>query len=228
MKGPGETATKTDQGGTPPTPGSALQGFDPSLIIPRQVRCHLACHGVALGAERYATEEELAPLKAVTYGTMAAVVTLGATAYVQAAVVGGRFAATLIEIQTLATEDVPIPVRLTTPIGKLRDAGIKDAHHVAQDRAVRDIPGYDTNAVPGVSLAGPSTKIGSPHYIATQIQRQRGGGTLAAEMRIGYKGIRRAGYTEADARQVVAEIEEYFRSIGATPSTPTYIPRNRK
>ncbi len=116
---------------------------------------------------------------------------------------------------------------LTSTVGDLRAAGLKDAHHAVQDAAVRDLPGYTTQLARGVQLPGPSTAVGSPHYIATQVQRQAGGGTLAAEMRIGYKGLRRAGYSEAEARQIVAESDAYFRSIGATPSTPTRIPGNR-
>ena len=50
----------------------------------------------------------------------------------------------------------------TTPIGEVCSAGLKDAHHVIQDAAVRDLPGYDTNKAPGVQLEGPSTQIGTP------------------------------------------------------------------
>ena len=117
--------------------------------------------------------------------------------------------------------------RLTSTVGDLRAAGLRDAHHVVQDAAVRDLPGYNTQLAPGVQLPGPSTAVGTPHYIATQVQRQAGGGTLAAEMRIGYKALRQAGYSEAQARQIIAESDAYFRRIGATPSTPTRIPGNR-
>ncbi|MHB8875584.1 MAG: RHS repeat-associated core domain-containing protein, partial [Myxococcaceae bacterium] len=72
-------------------------------------------------------------------------------------------------------------------IGELRASGLKDAHHPIQDAAVRDLPGYDTNAAPGVQLKGPANEPGTPHYEATQAQRQAGGGTYAAERRIGYK-----------------------------------------
>jgi hypothetical protein len=125
------------------------------------------------------------------------------------------------------TRMAPLVAKVTTPIGELRAAGLKDAHHVVQDAAVRNLPGYNSKLAPGVQLPGPSTAVGSPHYIATQVQRQAGGGTLAAEMRIGYKALRRAGYSEAQARQAIAETETYFRSIGVTPSTPTRIPGSR-
>lgn len=115
----------------------------------------------------------------------------------------------------------------TQSVGDLRAAGLKDAHHVIQDAAVRDLPGYDTNLARGVQLSGPSTARGTPHYTATQVQRQSGGGTYAAERRIGYKALRRAGMSEADARQAIQEADGYFFSIGVRMDTPTRIPGNR-
>ena len=116
----------------------------------------------------------------------------------------------------------------TRPIGDLRSAGLQDAHHVIQDAAVRDLPGYDTNAAPGVQLAGPSTSTGTPHYIATQIQRLAGGGTYGAERQIAYNALRAVGYTDAQATQVIQEADRYFNSIGANENTPTRIPGNRR
>jgi len=130
-------------------------------------------------------------------------------------------------VLTRIAEFLAAKTPLTSTVADLRAAGLKDAHHVIQDAAVRDLPGYNTQLAPGVQLSGPSTAVGSPHYIATQVQRQAGGGTLAAEMRIGYKSLRQAGYSEPQARQIIAESDAYFRSIGATPSTPTRIPGNR-
>ncbi|MFT3831053.1 MAG: Ig-like domain-containing protein [Opitutaceae bacterium] len=117
--------------------------------------------------------------------------------------------------------------RLTQSVGDLRAAGLKDAHHVIQDAAVRDLPGYSTRGAPGVRLPGPSTAQGTPHYVATQIQRGAGGGTYAAERAIGYKALRRAGYSEAEARQIIAETDAWFQSIGVSKTTPTRIPGNR-
>ena len=94
-------------------------------------------------------------------------------------------------------------VGVTETIGDLRAAGLKDAHHVIQDAAVRNLPGYDTMAARGVQLPGPSTARGTPHYLATQVQRQAGGGIYAAERRIGYKALRRAGWSEAEARKAI-------------------------
>ena len=53
-------------------------------------------------------------------------------------------------------------------VGELRAAGQADAHYIIQDAAVRDVPGYATNAAPGVRLTGPSREVGSPHYLATK------------------------------------------------------------
>ena len=116
---------------------------------------------------------------------------------------------------------------LTTSIGDLRAAGLKDAHHVIQDAAVRGLPGYSTHIAPGIQLPGPSTVLGSPHYIATQVQRQAGGGTYAAERRIGYKALRQAGYSEVEGRQILRETDAWFNSFGVGPTTPTRIPGNR-
>lgn len=111
--------------------------------------------------------------------------------------------------------------------GQLRSAGVSDAHHVIQDAAVRDLPGYSRSAAPAVELPGPSTRIGSPHYRATQVQRQAGGGTYAAERRIGYKALRRGGLSPEEARAYIEMADAYFQSIGVSPSTPTRIPMNR-
>ena len=110
---------------------------------------------------------------------------------------------------------------------RLREAGAKDAHHVIQDAAARELAGYSRGAAPAVELPGPSTLVGSPHYGATQLQRQAGGGTYAAERRIGYRALRKAGVSAERARSLVAFADEYFASIGVGPSTPMRIPGNR-
>jgi hypothetical protein len=102
-----------------------------------------------------------------------------------------------------------------------------DAHHVIQDAAVRNVKGYNTNAAPGVQLDGPSTTVGTPHYNATQLQREAGGGTYGAERQIAYKSLREAGFTKIDAVQAVREADQYFYSIGVTKRTATRIPGNR-
>ena len=118
-------------------------------------------------------------------------------------------------------------VPITRSVYDLRALGLKDAHHVIQDAAVRDLPGYSTQLAPGVQLEGPSTLEGTAHYSATQVQRLPGGGTYGAERQISYDALRAAGHTDARARQALSEADAYFMSIGVTNSTPTRIPGNR-
>jgi broad specificity phosphatase PhoE len=60
------------------------------------------------------------------------------------------------------------------------------------------------------------------------IATKSGGGTYAAERRIGYKALRRAGIFEDEARELIQEVDNYFSSIGVTPNTVTRILRNRR
>ncbi|MFD2909219.1 RHS repeat-associated core domain-containing protein [Flavobacterium ardleyense] len=117
---------------------------------------------------------------------------------------------------------------ITSTVGDLRSARLKDAHHVIQDAAVRDLPGYDTNKARGVQLEGPSTQKGTPHYEATLSQRSAGGGTYGAERRIGYKALRKAGLSRSDARAAIFESDKYFESIGVTKDTKTRKVGNRR
>jgi hypothetical protein len=112
--------------------------------------------------------------------------------------------------------------------GALVRSGTKDSHHIIQHAAVRHLPGYSKWKAPAIRLPGPSTRVGSPHYRATQVQNQRGGGTYAAERRIAYKAIRRAGISRAEARSAIYRADNYFRSIGVHPHTRTRIPGNRR
>ena len=113
-------------------------------------------------------------------------------------------------------------------VGALRAAGRKDAHHVIQDAAARDIPGYDTAAAPGVQLPGPSSRRGTPHYRAThEVQRQRGGGSYAAERRIGYKALRVAGFSPEAARAAIASADVFFARLGITAESAMRIPGDR-
>jgi len=102
-----------------------------------------------------------------------------------------------------------------------------DSHHIIQNAAVRDVTDYSRSQAPAVQLNGPSTSIGSEHYIATQVQRQAGGGTYAAERRIGYKALRRAGLSQDEARCHIARADKYFSNLGVGPNTVLRVPGNR-
>jgi hypothetical protein len=112
---------------------------------------------------------------------------------------------------------------------ELNNAGATDSHHIIQNAAAKDLPGYNRMDAPAVQLQGPSTAKGSEHYLATQVQRQRGGGTYAAERRIGYKAMRRAGLPENEAREQIQRADDYFMGeLGATPETVMRSVGNRK
>jgi hypothetical protein len=110
----------------------------------------------------------------------------------------------------------------------VRNVRATDAHHIIQHAAVKNVPGYRRGAAPAIQLPGPSTKVGSPHYKATQVQRRAGGGTYGAERRIGYKALRKAGLTPAESRAEIKRADDYFMGVlGLTHSSPTRAVGNR-
>ena len=112
---------------------------------------------------------------------------------------------------------------------ELVNAKQKDAHHIIQDAAMRDIEGYNRFNAPARQLDGPSTTKGTPHNIATSIQRETGGGTYGAERRIGYKALRRSGLSVDEAKFEIMRADKYFMDeLGLTLDSPTRIPGNRR
>lgn len=92
-----------------------------------------------------------------------------------------------------------------------------DSHHIIQNASAIQIPGYSRRKAPAVQLVGKSTTIGSEHYIATQVQRQAGGGTYAAERRIGYKALRRAGISEEESKCLfLMHVDPHFNNLGVS------------
>ena len=61
---------------------------------------------------------------------------------------------------------------------------------------------------------------------------QAGGGTYRGEApyrerRIAYKALRKTEVPKEEARKMINVADDYFKSIGVTPSTPTRIPGDR-
>ncbi len=112
--------------------------------------------------------------------------------------------------------------------GFLKNRGIKDAHHVIQDAAVRDLAGYETRKAPAVRLRGPANDPSTPHGRTRIIQRQPGGGSYKAERNIAYKSLRAAGYNKRAAVRQIKRADRYFKSIGVNKSTITRIPSDRR
>ncbi|MBU3131871.1 hypothetical protein KPL40_05345 [Clostridium gasigenes] len=94
---------------------------------------------------------------------------------------------------------------------------------------MREIEGYNRFNAPAIQLDGPSTMKGTPHNIATSIQRQAGGGTYGAERRIGYKSLRRAGLSVDEAKSTIRQADKYFlNELDLTLDSTTRIPGNRR
>jgi len=218
---------------------NAQKTFDAGIAFAecgQNEECALASiNGPQIDAERYlqASPEQRAEILGDIAGRWAV---YGTEAYLLGKATGLKSRQRAAEIgpaplpppEPVPTASTPASTRIRTSVGNLRRAELRDAHHIIQDAAVRDLPGYQTELAPGTQLAGPSTARGSAHYSATQVQRQSGGGTYAAERRIAYKALRRAGFTDVEARAEIARADRYFESIGVTPQTKTRIPGNRR
>jgi len=119
--------------------------------------------------------------------------------------------------------------KTTGSYGELVSSGQKDAHHIIQDAAMRDVPGYDRFDAPAVQLDGPSNVVGTEHYYATVAQRRMGGGTYGAERGIAYMSLRKAGLSVDEAKAIVRGADKYFMDeLGLTLDSPTRIPGNRR
>ena len=111
---------------------------------------------------------------------------------------------------------------------KLVSQGANDAHHIIQHAAVRELSGYSKYLAPAIQLVGPSTQAGTPHALATAVQRLAGGGTYGAEREIGYNALRAAGLSHSDASSAIERADQYFMgSLCMGLDTPTRIPGRR-
>ena len=128
-----------------------------------------------------------------------------------------------------ASEVKSAVIRQTGTYKELLDAGANDSHHIIQDAAMRDMPGYNRMNAPAIQLDGPAREIGTPHYNATQAQRSTiGGGTYGAERRIGYRSLREAGLSVDEAKATIRGADSYFMDkLGLGLDSPTRMPGNR-
>ena len=118
--------------------------------------------------------------------------------------------------------------RLLGEYSELVKSKANDSHHIIQNASVKDIPGYERNSAPSIQLNGPSTKINTEHYLATEAQRNSLGGTYGSERRIAYSSLREAGLSVNEAKNAVRYADKYFMDkLGMTLNTITRIPGNR-
>jgi len=113
---------------------------------------------------------------------------------------------------------------------ELNRRGVSDAHHVVQNAAVRELPGYSRGRAPCVGLPGPSTDPTTPHGAATSAQRQCDGprGTLGAELSVADQALRAAGLSAANSATVTELAERSFAEQGHDRSTTTRVPGRRR
>ena len=110
----------------------------------------------------------------------------------------------------------------------LKDQRLSDVHHIIQDAAVRDLPGYSHSGAPAIQFKGPSNVPGTEHYEVTLVQRDAGGGTCAAEREIAERGLRAAGLSDQDVTSAIERADKYFKDVlKVTDSMSTRIPGNR-
>lgn len=120
-------------------------------------------------------------------------------------------------------------MKITTgPYRQMQNAGLKDAHHIYQDAAVRELEGYSKNDALTVQVQGPPNKVGTVHYNLTQAQNILDGSTLGAERSIAYKSLRKGGFTVDQAKYLVREADKYFEDLGHNLDSITRWPGNRR
>ena len=121
-------------------------------------------------------------------------------------------------------------VRLYGTYNELRNAGVKDAHHIIQDASVRDVTGYKKGDAPAIQADGPSTKMGSEHYNLTYDQSHATkGGTYGIEKDIGLNSIKnRLGLSKDDLDTISDYLDDYFiGDLGLNNNSVIKIPGNR-
>ena len=112
---------------------------------------------------------------------------------------------------------------------ELENMGVTDGHHIVQDAAVRNLPGYSPSGAPCIGLPGPPYAADTSHGRATKAQRQaKGGGTLRQELDIGESALLTAGAGPGIAKTATDYAQADFATKGFGPSTPTRVPGNRR
>jgi hypothetical protein len=105
-----------------------------------------------------------------------------------------------------------------------------EKHHIFQDAAMRDLPGYSRHKAPAIHLRGKSSQKGSEHYKATKVQREAiKGGSFSDEITVAFDSLVAAGKTPREARGIVSAASSEIRNkLNISPLTQTRIPGNRK
>lgn len=126
-----------------------------------------------------------------------------------------------------------VPVLVHNIYGSYKDMkGIDgtESHHIIQDAAVRDMPGYNRENAPAIPLEGKANTVGTNHYNATQYQNHnKYGGTYGEERKVAYMALIKAGKTPEEACTLIKYADSYFiDKLGWSMDTILRIPGNRR
>jgi RHS repeat-associated protein len=111
-----------------------------------------------------------------------------------------------------------------TTYNDLVKTGLREAHHIMMDSAMKEIPGYNRFAAPAIQLPGPHVQ-GSWHNAATRAQRAGPHGTYGAERQAAWKALAVAGMSGGRIDYAIARADAYFMGyLGLTLESPTRIP----
>jgi RHS repeat-associated protein len=106
----------------------------------------------------------------------------------------------------------------------------EQSHHIIQDAAVKDQPGYSYGSAPTTKLEGGSHVPGSPHDIANKMQSSLPSsmrGTYGGEKDAAYLSLRAAGQNRATAGANVQRADSYFKGeLKMNEKTPTRDPND--
>ncbi len=112
----------------------------------------------------------------------------------------------------------------------MSDAGVKDAHHLLQDAAMRDVDGYAHGDAPAIQANGPSTLKDSEHYNLTYAQSHvEQAGTYGIEKQIGMDAVTNEfNLSDSNVSILSSFIDDYFvDKLHLNENSTTRVPGNR-
>lgn len=121
-------------------------------------------------------------------------------------------------------EPCPVPEGTIGPYGSLPSSSQCQRHHIIQDAAVREVPGYSNSRAPAIVLRN------SSHAAATQAQNAaQFCGTYGDERQVADLALTAAGVAAPVRAAAIAAADAYFMGeLGLTSSSPVRTPGSRR
>lgn len=118
---------------------------------------------------------------------------------------------------------------ITQPFGRMKPLSDNDRHHIMQQATIRHLDTFRKADGPSIYLDGPSRRVGSAHYHATQMQRRSWAENMTDEVLNAVEIVEKTGNLPPEQRYYLAwEIVQYLKFLGVTADTPIRVPGNRK